>query len=128
MKRMTAFLLALGALVAAGCDDRECAPNEEFVVDEVGSCASAPRQFKLKVEGCRLFLGEPRAVTGLPATGSADPNGSPARDGGFLLYSSDRFDPFRLCRARRVEFRLELSCVDGTGAPVCQATLTEPRP
>jgi hypothetical protein len=128
MKRMAAFVLALGALVALGCEGRECAPNEEFVVDEVGTCASAPRQFKLKVDDCRLSLGEPRAVTGLPATGSADPNGNPARDGGFLLYGGDKSDPFRLCRARRVEFRLELSCFDGTGAPACQATLTEPPP
>ena len=46
--------------------------------------------------------------------------------GDFILYGGQ--PAFRLCRARRVQYRLELACVDGTGAPVCDAIFTEPAP
>jgi hypothetical protein len=32
---------------------------------------------------------------------------------------------FRRCFATRVQWRLELECIDGAGAPVCKAQLTE---
>jgi hypothetical protein len=44
------------------------------------------------------------------------------------LSNDDDPAPFRLCRATRVAFRLELTCVDAQGAPACNATLTEPNP
>ena len=51
----------------------------------------------------------------------------PVRQGGFILYTDDPA-PFRLCHAERVEYRLELTCVDAQGASACNATLTEPGP
>jgi hypothetical protein len=51
----------------------------------------------------------------------------PLRQGDFILYTDDPA-PFRLCRATRVEYRLELTCLDAQGAPACNATLTEPSP
>jgi len=112
-------------LAGAGCDTYDCENAEAFVVDEAGTCASAPQQFTLEVSSCRVRVLADMALTGLPATGALGQDHRPLRQGGFILFTED-VAPFRLCRARRVEYRLELACVDGTGAAVCDGILTEP--
>lgn len=117
--------IAVAWLASAGCDPGDCANEESFVVDEVGTCASTPQRFTLEASYCRVRVLADMALTGLPASGAFGQDPRPLRQGGFTLYTQD-VAPFRLCRARRVEYRLELACVDGTGAPVCDGILTEP--
>ena len=121
--RPLALVLASLVLAAAGCTDQAC-PSEAFVVDENGTCADAPSQFTLQSENCSVLVASPSGPTGLPTTGTLGQSESPLRQGGFMLYGT--MPAFRLCLAKRVDYRLELSCVDGTGAPVCEAALTEP--
>ena len=123
--RAAALVIAVLALGAGACDDHQC-PNESFVVDEVGSCSGEARQLTLGSYGCSVSLTGPSGPTGLPARGALDENERPLRQGGFILY--DSAPAFLLCTAHRVDFRLELACVDGSGASVCDATLTEPSP
>jgi hypothetical protein len=137
LSRAAVLLIAALAAAAAGCDTVDCSNNESFVVDENGSCAAAPRRFTLSSISCRVATVEQDGPTGLPSVGALGQDQRPLRQGGFLLYgdvcpdgmASGCPDPaFRLCRSRRVDFRLEVSCVDGMGAPACDATLTEPGP
>src|SRR5262249_34929010 len=111
-------------LALTGCDDDPCSGQEQFIVNENGTCAAMPQQFTLSRSGCGVFLDNPSGDTGLPAHGAMGPHPGPLRQGGFLLY--DDKPTFRLCDAKRVDFRLELSCVDSDDTPVCQAELTEP--
>jgi hypothetical protein len=127
--------LALAAGLASGCDDVECV-DESFVVQEGGTCATGPVQFTLSSMSCRVSITMASGDTGLPTLGAKDQDRRPLRQGGFILYSNacatagaascGAAAPFHLCRAERVGFHLQLSCVDGTGAPVCEADLTEP--
>jgi hypothetical protein len=112
------------ALAMTGCDDPPCPGEEDFIVNENGTCAAMPQQFTLSRIGCRVSLSSPSSDTGLPAEGAMDPYPGPLRQGGFILFADT--PTFRLCRAVRVDYRLELSCVDSNDAPVCQAELTEP--
>jgi hypothetical protein len=112
------------ALATIGCDDVPCSGEEQFIVNEGGTCAAMPQQFTLSRTGCDVSLSNPSGDTGLPAQGAMGPHPGPLRQGGFLLF--DDKPTFRLCRAVRVDYRLELSCVDSNDAPVCQAELTEP--
>ena len=126
-----ASLLAMAALVMAalaplGCTDPVCPDAEAFIVNEDGTCAQQPQQFTLAASGCHISINGAGEETGLPSRGAMDGNPVPLRQGDFILYSDQ--PQFRLCRARRVDYRLELSCVDAADAPVCQATLTEPGP
>jgi hypothetical protein len=127
--------LALAAGLAAGCDDIECV-DETFVVQENGTCAAGPVQLTLSSMQCRVSTSMASGPTGLPEQGAKDQDRRPLRQGGFILYTgacayggnASCGDPtsFRICRATRVDFHLQLSCVDGAGAPVCEADLTEP--
>jgi hypothetical protein len=112
------------ALAMNGCDDVPCAGDEQFIVNESGSCAALPQQFTLSRSGCNISLLNPTGDTGLPAHGEMGSHPGPLRRGGFILYGD--MPAFRLCNAQRVDYRLELSCVDSDDAPVCQAELTEP--
>jgi hypothetical protein len=112
------------ALAMTGCDDVPCSGEESFIVNESGSCAAMPQQFTLSRSGCRIYLQNPTGDTGLPAHGEMGAHPGPLRQGGFILYGD--MPAFRLCNAQRVDYRLELSCVDSDDAPVCQAELTEP--
>jgi hypothetical protein len=112
------------ALAMTACDDVPCAGDEQFVVNENGTCAATPQQFTLGRTGCTIFLNNPTGDTGLPAHGEMGPHPGPLRQGGFTLYGD--MPAFRLCHAQRVDYRLELSCVDSNDAQVCQAELTEP--
>ena len=121
-----AFALLAGAVA---CDDHPCI-TEELHVRAEGSCLGSAKDLTIKAYGCRLTADGDGF---LPTSGGAYDGLARVRDGGWALYG-DVCPPgqprcagpeFRLCRARRVEWRLELDCVDGSGAPVCQATLTE---
>jgi hypothetical protein len=120
--------LVLVAILAAGCPDQvECGGEESFVVDENGTCSATPQRFTLERSGCGVFLqGADAGATGLPAEGAVANDQRPLRQGGFILYGGSA--GFRLCRATRVQFQLDLACEDGSGAPVCDAVLTEPSP
>jgi hypothetical protein len=124
----TAGLMVL-ALLAGGCDDQRCI-TEDVQVRAEGTCFGAAQDLTIHAFGCRITTA---GAGSLPAAGAAYDGLARIRDGGWALYGDTcpANDPrcatpqFRLCRARRVEWRLELDCVDGSGAPVCQATLTE---
>ena len=120
------WLLAAAAALALGCTDPSCPDDESFVVNEHGTCSAAPLQFTLTSSSCRVFIQTPSGMTGLPQQGAMGPHPVPLRQGGFMLY--DDAPSFRLCRARRVDYWLELSCLDGNGDAVCQSNLTEPGP
>ena len=123
--------LAALALLATtpGCDEQDCPDNEEFLVDMNGTCTASPRGFWLKSEHCRVSITDSSpADSGLPLHGAMSQAKKPLRQGDFILYGPVGEASFRLCRARRVAFELQLACFDGTGAPVCDAVLTEPVP
>jgi hypothetical protein len=120
-----ALVLVWLALSAAACTDRQC-PDDSFVVEENGTCADTARQLTLSATACRVSLANASGPTGLPSSGALGQDERPLREGDFILYSDQ--PSFRLCRASRVQYRLEIGCVDGTGAPVCDAILTEPAP
>ena len=120
----TLVLATFLALTMTACDDVPCPGEEQFIVNENGTCAAAPQQFTLRRGGCNVYLINPSSDTGLPAQGAMGPHPGPLRQGGFMLFEDK--PTFRLCRAVRVDYRLELSCVDSDDAPVCQAELTEP--
>ena len=93
------------------------------MVNENGTCSSTPQQLTISPPACSVFLGA-IGDTGLPSQGAMGSHPAPLRQGGFILFGD--MPLFRLCRAQRVDYRLELSCVDDDDAPVCQAELTEP--
>jgi hypothetical protein len=123
LARVLALALSFTAL---GCTDYVCPPDDSFVVDEQGTCAPAPTQFTLGVQGCRVYVWDSSGTSGLPARGALSQHPQPVRQGGFTLYGGDGAS-FRLCRAERVDYRLELTCVGEQGAPACKAILTEPK-
>jgi hypothetical protein len=132
-RRMNVWSLArlcVPALLLSGlgcnANNGPCPPDDSFVVEEQGTCSAAPTQLILSTVGCRISLAG-ASTSGLPARGAMSQRPQPVRQGGFTLFTDDPA-PFRLCRAKRVEFRLELTCVDAQGAPACTATLTEPSP
>ena len=111
-------------MMAAGCNPPPaCEGTEAIVVNETGTCSGAPTQFRLKRSGCRVSVETLASTTGLPDRGQVDTSESPLRQGGFELFGGT---PFRVCHADRVDYFLRVSCIDGSGAPVCEAKLTEP--
>lgn len=118
----------------AGCgDDADCRGEETVDLKMTGTCAPEPRTFTLVRSGCRLSVIAPPGWTGLPASGAVDQAQHPIRKGGWQLFGpvcppgplDCTGSEFRRCTATRVAFRLELTCIDGTGAPACTAELTE---
>ncbi len=116
------LLVTFLALGLAACDDPQC-PDDQFIVNENGSCASSPQQFTITATQCHISLNA-TADAGLPTHGEMGLDPVPLRQGGFILYADS--PAFRLCRAVRVDYRLVLTCFDNDGAQVCQADLTEP--
>jgi hypothetical protein len=117
--------LALGLfamLAAPGCDSPAC-PSEQMEVIAIGNCATAPQRFVLSTQACNVGIGA-NTGTGLPLRGALGEDRAPLRQGGFLLYGDA--PNFRLCQAKRVDFQLDLTCVDAQGNPVCEVVLTEP--
>lgn len=131
MNRRAPIAWALFAVLLSGlngCYEPEC-PSESFVVEENGSCSGSPQRLTLSSYNCRVNIYADAGTTGLPPQGALAQEPAPLRRGGFILYTPwHSSEPFRLCRARRVDFRLEVSCVDASGAETCQAILTEPEP
>lgn len=121
-----AWLVVGSAALALGCTDPECPDDESFVVTENGTCSVAPLQITLAAGNCRVSLRSPTGMTGLPLKGALGQHPGPLREGGFTLY--DDLPSFRMCRARRIDFWLTLSCYDGNGDSACQSNLTEPAP
>jgi hypothetical protein len=128
-------LLALAMLAAAvhGCFDDDCSGEETVQVNMVGTCAREPRRLTLQRRRCELTA-MADGPTELPRSGALDQAAHAIRKGGWQLYGNlcpdgavtcDRPLAFRRCTASRVEWRIELTCVDATEAPVCEATLTE---
>ncbi len=102
-----------------------CPGAEQFVVNENGTCSSTPQQLTISSStSCQVSLSGAISDTGLPSQGAMGSHPAPLRQGGFILFGD--MPSFRLCHAQRVDYRLELSCVDNDDAPVCQAELTEP--
>jgi hypothetical protein len=121
-------------LVLAGCDERSC-PDDEFVVNVAGTCAAGPTTVTLEATACQIGVrGPDGGVSPLPPQGELDQASEPLRKGGWQIWGPvcPASDPrcqtpteFRRCFATRVQWHLELTCLDGTGAPVCKAELSE---
>ena len=117
-------VLASVALVSfAGCTGPVQTTEPKSLVNQTGTCSATPQRFAISKDfGESVTIYADPAVTGLP-TRARFLRGNKWREGDFLLYGG--VPEFRLCRARRVGFALHLVCWDGTGAPVCEATITE---
>jgi hypothetical protein len=129
---MRAAALLIG-LALASCGSDPCDEWEtEMVLHASGSCLPAPQDVTIQLEACMLRV---KVAAGtLPATGALDQAGDPLRQGGWQIYGDacplaapacTAGREFRRCHAVRKDSHLDLSCVDGTGAPVCEAALTE---
>jgi hypothetical protein len=141
-RALLALLLAVGA---GGCETDPCHAgtstdrrDETVHLKVSGTCVSMPAQVDLHDVSCALRLSTPDggARLELPAQGEADQAGHTVREGGWTIYGSvnpcaptdemcTRPGGFRRCVATRVDWHIDLACVDGDGAPVCQAVLTE---
>jgi hypothetical protein len=126
-----ALLLGLGALVI-GCDPPSCPDEETLELKVSGNCAAGPTNAELTSSMCgvRLTFSDPTLL--LPTSGQVDQARDPLRQGGWQIYGgvcaggqSCAAVQFRRCIATRIASRLVLDCIDGNGAPVCQADLTE---
>lgn len=134
-------MMSVGFL-SVGCweDAGRCDGDETVVVNMTGTCAAGPRTFEIRRVSCGLYLSVPTvdagsapgspASLGLPLRGQLDLDGFNVRRGNWSVWgcvsgTEPCPDQFRLCRAERVDFQLNLSCLDGAGAPTCEAVLTE---
>ena len=129
-------------LTVTGCPDNTapCSGDEQLSVKMTGTCAPGERRLIVTRQGCAITVtsdpplagsdaGAPTA-TGLPMTGATDTTNAPLRQGGWSVWGclagkEPCPDQFRICSAERVDFQLNVTCVDGTGAPACGAVLTE---
>jgi hypothetical protein len=126
-------LLVVAALAAA-CDPYvgSC-PTDTIPVKVTGSCGTALATL-VQDEDCRVRVTDISAPLDIPTVGQAGPEHDPVRSGGWVLWDHD-CDPriascvpprvFRRCYARRVDWYIQLDCINGTGAPPCQAIITE---
>jgi hypothetical protein len=133
----TTALLALAttlALAGAGCEEEEpriCADAAEVLHLKIaGSCPGAMQQFDLTSGGCRLSVANQTGPLGIPLSGALDQDMTPIRQGrwqifGCLVGGEPCPAELRRCTATRVAWQLDLTCLDGTGSPVCEAVLTE---
>jgi hypothetical protein len=131
---MTAGRLAIAALlVLTACDpDGPCDQYETLVLRGSGSCLPTLQPVEVQVDGCSLTV---RVAAGtLPARGGLDQSGDPVRQGGWQIYgptcpverpACTDGRVFRRCLAARHGARLDLTCIDGAGAPACEVQLTE---
>ena len=120
-----------GAPAGCGSDGRTCSNTAEIVHLKIdGTCPGRMQEFDLEAYGCSLSVRTTTGPLGLPPEGAVDGEIDPIRRGGWQLYGClSGTEPcpgsFRRCVARRVDFHLDVSCIDGSGAPVCDAVLTE---
>jgi hypothetical protein len=137
-----AAVFVLLALFLTGCPDAgpSCSGDEQVSVKMAGTCASGERRLVITKSGCAIHIsGDPQAIgsdggapasLGLPLRGATDMSNAPIRRGGWSVWGclsggEPCPDQFRICTAERVAFQLNITCIDGTGAPACQAVLTE---
>jgi hypothetical protein len=132
MAARLALLICLGGLTF-GCDDETCPEKEIVHVKVTGTCAAEPTTAQLTSEACGVGLVSSDPTLRLPSMGQLDQAREPWRQGGWQIYGSvcatgqscASPDDFRRCIATRVASHLVLDCLDGSGAPVCQAELRE---
>jgi hypothetical protein len=122
---VTPFLLA-------ACGPYDDAANEVVHLLINGTCGSQITAFDMTQSLRTLTLTYPDSAGSvpLPRRGALDQAGHPLREGGWMLWGCvSGVEPcpgsFRLCTAHRMQWHLNVTCVDGTGAPACQAILTE---
>jgi hypothetical protein len=135
LRALTLAFIGAAATTAAGCDPIPCQGEETVRVNMAGTCASGPSTFEIRRVGCDIFLwgvGDAGAAElgELPTSGTVDQQAHPVREGGWHVWGCAQGattcpDQFRVCSSDRVAFQLNLTCQDGTGAPVCSAVLTE---
>jgi hypothetical protein len=128
------LIMLAGAALATGCDPESlCTVQDDLQLKVVGSCPEGPVRVNLALDFCRLRFWGATGNTGLPETGALAQMPRPVREGGWQIYgqvcptsATPCPEPeFRLCKAERVAWQLDLLCLDGAGQPVCEATLTE---
>jgi hypothetical protein len=134
--RATALLM-VGLPVSlnlAACYQQPQFDNEPVLLLLSGPCAggadrriaiSTTAQWRLAIEGLE--------GTDLPVRGAFSRYPSFIRDGAWFLAGSScetclAPEQFRLCTARRVDWQIELTCIDGLARPVCAALLREAEP
>ena len=132
---MRAVAAVLLLLLLAGCDEERGCPDDSFVVNVAGNCASGPTSVVLRSTACSVGVDGPGdSAFPFPRRGELDQAIDPLRKGGWQIWGPvcPASDPgcrtpteFRRCFATRVQWHLELTCLDGTGAPVCKAELSE---
>ena len=134
MKAAAILALAMAASLLLACDgttpDPCTKPDEVIHLKVDGACPGFPQMVKLVRHGCGIeIMGF--METGLPRFGQVPQDERPIRQGGWQLYGAIRpatgapIDVFRRCKAARLDWRLEVACIDGHGQPACDATLTE---
>lgn len=135
--RAAAMLITLVTpLLLAACGPADDPAAEVVHLRISGNCAPQITAFDMTQSPSpsrSLSLTYPDNTLGavpLPMRGALDQAGHPLREGGWLLWGCvSGVEPcpgsFRLCTAHRVQWQLNVACVDGTGAPACQAVLTE---
>lgn len=125
-----AWWCLLVALAGAGCD-RDC-PQEIVHVKITGACGATEADIEQEND-CRITLVPGGDLPDVPRHGEAGQDRHPLRKGDWQLYGdvcqpdagACPGSPFRRCAAKRVDTHIELTCIDGTGAPVCEAQITE---
>lgn len=121
----------VGWIAALGCGPSS-PTDEEVHLKMSGSCSPELREFDMHRYQYLLEISYPDAglATPFPSRGAIDQMGHPIREGGWQLWGcmtgrEPCFDNFRRCTARRDAWQLDVTCLDGSGAPICQAVLTE---
>lgn len=128
--RALALLLVVMGHPACSADAEICVGEEIVHVKMTGSCAPGPREFDVVRVGCGVTLTNAAPDVRLPDLGTIDREGHVLRRGGWQIYGcAGGEEPcpqdFRRCTTRRVDWQLDLSCLDGMGALACEATLME---
>lgn len=127
--------LVVVAVAAGACYQDDWCDEESFEVKVSGTCAPEQRLVLSRFSSCdiRLQSSSSAPPAGLPPAGASDQARRPLREGEWQIYgeicpsgaATCAAPEPRRCVARRVEWRLELACFDGMGAPACHATMTE---
>ena len=135
MRRTWCCVALVAVLAMPACTKNDCSDTETVMVNVTGDCGIAT-QVTFQVAECRIQIGDGEAESsGLPPSGTLNQAQSSFRRGGWIIYGplptpdagalGAAPSTFKVCKARRVDWRLELDCWNGSGERVCGATLTE---